>query len=150
VDIDASEIGRNYPVELGIIADARAFLGQMLEMAKAKGLKRDGKAWTKEVYDYKTEWRNFIEPYKTNDEVPIDPRRIILDMRRLSPDDTIMVVDVGNNQAWAEQYWGTPQPKTHISPGGSLPWVSGSAGFWVPNWPVPTPLASTFAATAVF
>jgi acetolactate synthase-1/2/3 large subunit len=118
VDIDASEIGRNYPVELGIIADARAFLGQMLEMARAKGIKRDGKAWTKEVYDYKTEWRNFIEPHKTNNEVPIDPRRIILDMRRLSPDDTIMVVDVGNNQAWAEQYWGTPQPKTHISPGG--------------------------------
>jgi acetolactate synthase I/II/III large subunit len=118
VDIDATEIGRNYPVELGIIADAKAFLGQMLEMAKAKGIQRDGKAWIDEVYEYKTEWQNFIEPYRSNDEVPIDPRRILLDMRRISPDDTIMVVDVGNNQAWAEQYWGTPQPKTHISPGG--------------------------------
>ncbi|MGQ9600757.1 MAG: thiamine pyrophosphate-binding protein [Anaerolineae bacterium] len=118
VDIDASEIGRNYPVELGIVADAKSFLGQMLDMAKAKGIKRDGKAWVDEVYGYKTEWRNFITPYAQNNEVPIDPRRVLLDMRRIAPKDTIMVVDVGNNQAWVEQYWDTPQPKTHISPGG--------------------------------
>jgi acetolactate synthase-1/2/3 large subunit len=118
VDIDPAEIGRNYPVELGIVADAKSFLAQMLEMAKAKQIKRDGKAWADEVYQYKTEWRAFIEPYSKNDEVPIDPRRILLDMRRVAPDDTILVVDVGNNQAWVEQYWGTPQPKTHISAGG--------------------------------
>ncbi len=118
VDIDASEIGRNYPVELGIVADAKSFLAQMLEAAKAKGVKRDGQAWVNEVYGYKTEWRNFVTPYAENNEVPIDPRRILLDMRRIAPKDTIMVVDVGNNQAWVEQYWDTPQPKTHISPGG--------------------------------
>jgi acetolactate synthase-1/2/3 large subunit len=118
VDIDAGEIGRNYPVELGIVADAKSFLAQMLEMAKAKQIKRDGKAWADEVYQYKTEWRKFIEPYSKNEEVPIDPRRVLLDMRWIAPDDSILVVDVGNNQAWVEQYWGTPQPKTHISPGG--------------------------------
>ena len=118
VDIDASEIGRNYPVELGIIADAKAFLAQMLEIAKSKKVKRDGKAWVEEVYEYKTEWRNFKAPYEKNSEVPIDPRRVLLDMRRVAPDDSILVVDVGNNQAWAEQYWATPHPKAHISPGG--------------------------------
>lgn len=118
VDIDASEIGRNYPVELGIVADAKAFLAQMLEVAKAKGLRRNAKAWLDEVYSYKTEWQNFKAPYATNAEVPIDPRRVLLDMRRIAPDDTILVADVGNNQAWVEQYWATPKPKTHISPGG--------------------------------
>ncbi len=118
VDIDASEIGRNYPVELGIVADAKAFLAQMLEMAKAKGIKRDGKAWLDEVYEYKTEWRKFIEPYQNNKDVPIDPRRVLLDMRRVAPDNTILVADVGNNQAWVEQYWRTPHPRAHITPGG--------------------------------
>ena len=118
VDIDVSEIGRNYPVELGIIADARSFLVQMLELAKSRKVKRDGKAWVDEVYQYKTEWRKFIEPYYKNEEVPIDPRRILLDMRRIAPENCILVSDVGNHQAWVEQYWGTPQPKTHISPGG--------------------------------
>ncbi len=118
VDLDATEIGRNYPVELGIIADAKAFLGQMLEVAKAKGIKRDGKAWTDEVYEYKTEWNNFKAPYAENTEVPIDPRRVLLDMRKIAPKDSILVSDVGNHQAWVEQYWGTPHPKAHISPGG--------------------------------
>ncbi len=118
VDIDPSEIGRNYPVELGIVADAKAFLAQILEMAKAKGIRRDSKAWLDEIYEYKTAWQNFISPYATNEEVPIDPRRILMDMRRIAPPDTILVADVGNNQAWVEQYWDTPQPLTHISPGG--------------------------------
>jgi acetolactate synthase-1/2/3 large subunit len=118
VDIDETEIGRNYPVEMGIMADAKLFLGQMLQIAKAKGIKRDGKAWTDEVYQYKTEWNNFKDPYLTNDEVPIDPRRVFLEMRKISPDDTIMVSEVGNIQAWCEQYWATPKPKTYISPGG--------------------------------
>jgi acetolactate synthase-1/2/3 large subunit len=118
VDIDASEIGRNYPVELGIIADAKSFLVQMLQTAKAKGIKRAGGAWKEEVYGYKTEWNNFKKPYEENNEVPIDPRRVLLDMRKVAPDDSILVVDVGNNQAWAEQYWATPNPMTHISPGG--------------------------------
>ena len=118
VDIDVSEIGRNYPVEMGIVADAKTFLAQALEVARAKGLKVDGKAWTDEVYEYKTEWRNFIDPFAENTEVPIDPRRIFADMRKISPDDTVMVVDVGNNQAWAEQYWPTPHPRAHITAGG--------------------------------
>ncbi len=118
VDIDPAEIGRNYPVELGIVADAKAFLAQILEIAKAKGIRRDGQVWLDEVYEYKTDWRNFVTPYAENDEVPIDPRRVLLDMRKVAPDDTILVADVGNNQAWVEQYWDTPHPKTHITPGG--------------------------------
>ena len=118
VDLDTTEIGRNYPVELGIVADAKAFLGQMLQAAKAKGIKRDGKAWANEVYEYKTEWNNFKAPYAENTEVPIDPRRVLLDMRKIAPKESILVSDVGNHQAWVEQYWGTPHPKAHISPGG--------------------------------
>lgn len=118
VDIDAAEIGRNYPVELGIVADAKSFLAQILEAAKARGLQRDRTAWKEEIYRFKTDWNQFKEPYARNEEVPIDPRRVLLDMRKVAPEDTILVVDVGNNQAWAEQYWATPKPKTHISPGG--------------------------------
>jgi acetolactate synthase-1/2/3 large subunit len=118
VDIDPGEIGRNYPVELGVIADAKTFLSQMHRIAVEKNLQADTKGWVDEVYQYKTEWNNFKQPYETNDEVPIDPRRVFADLRKTAPDDTIMVVDVGNNQAWAEQYWPTPRPKTHITPGG--------------------------------
>lgn len=119
VDIEREAIGRNYPVELGIVADAKTFISQLLKAAKAKGKKHlFGSTWKQEIEKYKTDWRNFIEPFKTNSDVPIDPRRMVLDMNRISPDDTVMVVDVGNIQAWTEQYWEPKIPGTHLNAGG--------------------------------
>ena len=37
VDIDPEEIGRNYPVEMGMVGDAKAFLAQAARIARAKG-----------------------------------------------------------------------------------------------------------------
>jgi acetolactate synthase-1/2/3 large subunit len=39
VDIDPEEIGRNYPVEIGMVGDAKAFLAQAVRIARAKGLR---------------------------------------------------------------------------------------------------------------
>jgi acetolactate synthase-1/2/3 large subunit len=88
-------------------------------VAKAKGRRRAfGQTWQSEVEKYKTDWRNFIEPYAENNEVPIDPRRMMHDMNKVSPDDTVMVVDVGNSQAWSEQYWEPKMPGNHLTAGG--------------------------------
>jgi acetolactate synthase-1/2/3 large subunit len=59
VDIDPEEIGRNYPVELGMVGDARAFLAQALRIARAKGL-RGGYSvtWHKEIEGWRADWRN--------------------------------------------------------------------------------------------
>ncbi len=119
VDIDVEEIGRNYPVEIGMVADAKTFLVQMLKIARAKGRRfNEGSAWHREIEGWKTDWRNFCEPFERSNEVPIEPRRMVADMNKLSPDNTIMVDDVGNCQAWSEQYW---QPKiagNHLTAGG--------------------------------
>ncbi len=119
VDIDREEIGRNYPVELGIVADAKSFLTQMLNAARAKG-RRHGysSAWKDEIERYRTEWRNYVEPFATNSDVPIDPRRMMHDIGRISPDDTVMVDDVGNCQVWSEQWWLPRTPGTHLTAGG--------------------------------
>lgn len=49
---------------------------------------------------------------------PIDPRRLITDIRKVAPKDAIMFSDVGNNQPWVEQYWTTEVPNTHFTAGG--------------------------------
>ncbi len=119
VDLDIEEIGRNYPVELGIVADAKSFLAQMLNAARAKGRKHGfGNTWKAEIEQYKTDWRNFVDPYADNTEVPIDPRRMMHDMRKISPKDTVMVADVGNCMAWSEQYWHSQVPGNHLTAGG--------------------------------
>ena len=45
VDIDASEVGRNYPVKVGIVGDAKAVATQLLEVLGSSGAKGGNKAW---------------------------------------------------------------------------------------------------------
>lgn len=119
VDIDPGEIGRNYPVEIGIEADAKDFLTRLLNIARAKG-KRAGNidGWRAEIGNWQTDWRNFCEPFEKSSEVPIEPRRMLADMVRISPPETIMVDDVGNCQVWSEQYWKPKIAGTHLTSGG--------------------------------
>jgi acetolactate synthase-1/2/3 large subunit len=118
VDIDDNEIGRNYPVELGITADAKEFLGKLLTAARSRGRRADTAGWRQEIAGWQSEWRNFCAPYSTSRETPIEPRRILAEMNRLSPPDTVMVDDVGNCQVWSEQYWEVRTPGNHMTAGG--------------------------------
>jgi acetolactate synthase I/II/III large subunit len=118
VDIDSQEIGRNYPTELGIVGDAREVLRQLLELAEKKGPKRERSPWHEQVAGYKEEWTNFIEQEKASDAVPIDPRRLIKELRAAAPDDTLMITDTGNHQTWVEQYWDAPAERMVFTPGG--------------------------------
>ena len=119
VDIDENEIGRNYPVEIGITGDAKEFLEKGMKIARGKGMRlKSGDAWRREIEGWQTEWRNFCAPFETSSEVPIEPRRMLADMNRLSPAGTVMVDDIGNCQVWSEQYWQTKVPGTHMTAGG--------------------------------
>ncbi len=127
VDLDAAEIGRNYPTELGIVGDAREVLRQLLELAQREG-KRERSPWIDQVEGFKSEWQNFIRPPMESDEVPIEPRRLIGDMRRIAPDETMMITDTGNHQTWVEQYWDVYEPRTVFTPGGFAGMGFGTCG----------------------
>ncbi|MGI6413192.1 MAG: thiamine pyrophosphate-binding protein [Syntrophomonadaceae bacterium] len=118
IDIDPSEIARNYPVDIGVVGDIKKVLIQLIEKASDEGFKGEYSQWEAELAGYKKEWNDFVTPYQTNDESPIDPRRLIYDIRKAAPKDTIMFSDVGNNQPWIEQYWSSEVPGTHFTAGG--------------------------------
>lgn len=118
VDIDPSEIARNYPVDLGVVGDIKIVLNQLIEKSIKDGEKGDYFNWHEELKGYKKEWNDFVTPYKTCNDQPIDPRRLINDIRRVAPKDAIMFSDVGNNQPWIEQYWSSDTPGTHFTAGG--------------------------------
>lgn len=118
VDIDAGEIARNYPVDMGIVGDIRAVLTQLINKAKADNISGSYDQWFNELAGYKKEWNDFVQPYETCDEDPIDPRRLIFDIRKVAPKDAIMFSDVGNNQPWLEEFWSSDVPGTHFTAGG--------------------------------
>src|SRR6266545_3623273 len=128
VDIDPTEIGRNYPTELGIVGDAREVLRQLRELVGAQGAKRERSGWDDDLEGWKEEWQNFIRPEMESDAEPIDPRRVIGELRKAAPRDTLMITDTGNHQTWVEQYWSVYEPRTVFTPGGFAGMGFGTAG----------------------
>jgi acetolactate synthase I/II/III large subunit len=129
VDIDPEEIGRNYPVEIGMVGDAKAFLAQAARIARGRGMRLvHGNAWHKEIEAWRMDWRNYCEPFERSSEVPIEPRRMLAEMNKISPPETVMVDDVGNCQVWSEQYWKPRIPGNHMTAGGFAAMGFGVAG----------------------
>jgi len=127
VDLDPQEIGRNYPTELGIVGDAREVLRQLNDLAGQEP-KRERSPWHDQIDAWKEEWQNFIRPELASNEVPIDPRRVVGELRKAAPDDTLMITDTGNHQTWVEQYWDTYEPRTTFTPGGFAGMGFGTCG----------------------
>jgi acetolactate synthase-1/2/3 large subunit len=114
VDVDHAEIGRNYPPELGILADARVFLKQLL----AEGRKADPeklKPWHAEIAAWRAEWEKFVRPGFEQHATPIRPERIVADCRAVLPDDAIISLDSGIHHNWFMQFWEARRPQTMLN-----------------------------------
>jgi len=79
VDIDPEEIGRNYPVALGLMADVRTFLRQVhAELDRRADLNQRAdarKKWLQAIDGYRKEWDKLVAPGFTDDSQPINPQR---------------------------------------------------------------------------
>ena len=116
VDVDPAEIGRNYVPDIGILADARTFVRQLLAEAPASGV--DGSrysAWLDEIAGWKKEWDAFVRPNFELHTSPIRPERIVADTRAVLPDDAIISLDSGIHHNWFMQFWEARQPQTMLN-----------------------------------
>ncbi len=114
VDIDAREIGKNYPFELGIVADVKLFMAQLLEAAKRRFSQNtpDYSDWNTEIKEWQRIWDVSVKPVLENDAVPISSGRLIHEIRKALPENGIFLSDVGVHHNWAVQFWKTYEPQT--------------------------------------
>ncbi len=97
VDIDAAEIGRSIPAQLGLVGDVRTVLEQLLEALRARGeapsfLEQQG-TWEAiaEIAEIDAE----VEQLAASDQRPIHPVRVIRAIRDVFPRETTVAIDVG-------------------------------------------------------
>ncbi len=119
IDIDPAEIGRNYPVAIGAVADLREALRVLLRVARRlapKGVKRD-----KVVAEMAANRTKFVAGNRKamqSDAWPMRPERILADLREVLPRDAILCTDVGWNKNGVGQQFPIYTPGTIFTPGG--------------------------------
>jgi len=130
VDVDPAEIGRNYPPDIGIRADARTFLRQLLSEIERRSPKPAAaiKAWHADVKKWQQEWEAFTRPNFDIHASPIRPERIVADCQAVLPDNTILACDVGVSHNWYMQFWKARHPQTVLNSWGFSGMGFGAAG----------------------
>jgi acetolactate synthase-1/2/3 large subunit len=130
VDVDPEEIGRNYPPDIGILADARTFIRQLLAEIERRGAKRNEalKPWLANIKDWQDQWTKFTAANFDIHASPIRPERIVADCQAVMPKDAILCCDVGVNHNWYMQFWKARAPQTMLNSWGFSAMGFGAAG----------------------
>jgi acetolactate synthase-1/2/3 large subunit len=132
VDIDPEEIGRNYPVALGLMADIRTFLRQIHEdLDRRADLAKRADArqkWLAQIDTYRQEWDKFVAPGFSNDTTPINPQRAAHEIDKALPEDAILVSDIGVHHNWLLSFCKPKRPDSLIGSMGFGPMGFGVAG----------------------
>lgn len=101
VDLDPSEIGRNYPAEIGIIGDARVVAEQLLTAVTNRNQGAEQREqWLETIAGWRARWEDKMSEHRQSDAVPIRPERVVSELRKALPDDAIVLSDVGGHHNW--------------------------------------------------
>jgi acetolactate synthase-1/2/3 large subunit len=149
IDIDPETLGRNYPIEAGVLGDAKTVLARMLEHADPSTAERR-RAWLETTRTICREWAEKYRPLLMSDAVPIRPERICAELTQHVPVDAIVVVDTGHAGMWMGGMYDLRSPRqSYLRSAGHLGWAfpaglgakcaspdrpvvtfTGDAGFW--------------------
>jgi acetolactate synthase-1/2/3 large subunit len=149
IDIEPETLGRNYPLEAGVLGDAKTVLARMLEHADPSTAERRH-AWLETTRGICREWYEKYRPLLGSDAVPIRPERMCAELTKHVPDDAIVVVDTGHAGMWMGGMYDLRSPhQSYLRSAGHLGWAfpaglgakcgapdrpvvtfTGDAGFW--------------------
>ena len=117
IDADEAEIGRNYPTELGVLADAKLALATLAAAAHGKKHRDRGRLRDEIARGRKAFAANWADQW-SSDQFPMRPERILAELRKAVPEDGFIVTDVGWNKNGVAQQFPITVPGTFITPSG--------------------------------
>ena len=120
IDIDPSEIGRSYPIQVGLQGDAKSTVRRLIEVLEPMGPRTE---WTDRVKEVVGEWRAEAAPMLNSDQVPIRPERICKEITDYLPSNGLLVSDTGHAGIWTGTMVELKSPdQGYIRCAGSLGW----------------------------
>lgn len=123
IDIDPAEIGKNYPVKLGLVGDIKATLRLALRDLESRGVHRKDLAASEKaqhIRQLRQEERSRYMPQATSDAVPINRLRLMKEVFDFVGPDTI----ISGSHGWKERVGDLNNPA--FAEGGDFGTASGS------------------------
>ena len=94
IEIDPEEIGRNYPVTVGIEGDAAAVVEGLLEQVRERE-PRPNPAWVAEIQAWAARRAERLRGEEWLSGRPMKPQRVYAELRKVMPRDAIIALDAG-------------------------------------------------------
>ena len=135
VDVEPRNAGWVFPINLGLIGDAKAVLEQLNEAVADDVKKRpayDQLPYVAELQQDKQALHYFVDDYSRSDAMPILPQRLAMELSNSLADDAIVCADAGNNRVWMLRYFQTKQAGNYFG-------TYGIAGM---SWSLPAALTA--------
>lgn len=126
IDVDPAEIGKNIPVDVPIVGDAKIVISSIIKNI-SKQKKEEEKATSAKWSDYVSDFKVNCIPRISFEDVPLKPQQVIKEIRDSIDYESIVTTDVGQNQMWMAHYFTSKIPRTFLSSGGL-----GTMGFGFP------------------
>jgi acetolactate synthase I/II/III large subunit len=120
VDIDPREIGKNYPAEVGIAADCKLVLADILagiSNEQARKARESRASYLSHVEALKKQWEEKLERRRSYKGMPTTMLRTLRELRKVLPRNGIVTVGSGHPQSTTKQAFPVYEPRTHITSG---------------------------------
>ena len=120
IDIDERNAGWSFPVELGLIGDAKVILEQMVEASNVASLDNSKRQpWADSMPSRREAGGYHDQPEMHEESSPVKPQRLIAQLQATMDPSTIYTLDAGNNRTWMAHLYRAQTANTFYSPGGT-------------------------------
>ena len=120
IDIDERNAGWSFPVELGLIGDAKVILEQMVEASNVASLDNSKRQpWADSMPSRREDGGYHDQPEMHEESSPVKPQRLIAQLQATMDPSTIYTLDAGNNRTWMAHLYRAQEANTFYSPGGT-------------------------------
>lgn len=110
VDIEPAELGKNYPIDLGVLGDARLVLRALTHELQ----KRCGSTEPRRI-SLCSALTTPSAPSEPRGMARIHPESVIRTLRDELPDSALLFVDNGNCMLWSGRFFETRRPHTYMA-----------------------------------
>ncbi|TCP31553.1 sulfoacetaldehyde acetyltransferase [Scopulibacillus darangshiensis] len=116
VDINHRNIARTHPIEVGLLGDAKDVSDEIYKRISKRDPNRIQNAdRLNKVSKRKNDWEKELVDSAMVEGNPMNPRRALLEISRLLPEDAIVTSDIGNTSSTSNAYLKFTKPRKHVA-----------------------------------